>query len=646
MADEVVKVKLDISDVIVKRTAEINEAKRAEKEKIAALKRESAAAAREDKEAWALSLAAAKKAAADEEAAAKKLADAQQREDKKAFDFAVALAKKEAAEKARLNAQLAKGREAQFAVRMETATEAVQDQRVHIDALRGRMNLLGEGLGKAGSAAAALGPEFGGLAQGMQKAGGAASAMLTAVSAFGGPAGVALGVALAAATAAWGAHAEQVKANEEALKAAKEEAEETSSVFGQLADDLFEATLQQKVLNKEITQADADIQRAAHGINEAYGPALETALDKMNALKVAIAEQGEVQKKALDKQRQGNVDQGPVLDKSRAKQAELNDELGRAEEAYDRLQASMNNLGTVQEGNIVKTAKQKKAVKETKEEVEELTTAEESYYDQRLDYLAQVEAAEAKAREDAEAATKIAVEAGATREEQFIADQERMDAWIEKQKEAREATYETTADIASSASSVADSIGSLFQDALDTRTDYIDELNDEYEEALEEGDDAKAASLKKQMKAEQEAALKTFRINKALTITSASLSTVAAAAKALEAGWPALLITVPAALAAGGAQIALAAKQKPPEFDDTNQIRQAVAAQGDNRVNVSAKNGDLVAMAQTPAGLKKQVDQMGGGQQPSAAARLNDALIGRGLDDLNTLTRGIYRRAA
>lgn len=545
----------------------------------------------------------------------------------------------EAAQK-RLDAQISKSREAEFAVRVETSTEAVQDQRVHIDALRGRMNLLNEGLGKAGSAAAQLGPEFGGLAQGMQKAGSAAAALLTSVSAFGGPAGIALGVALAAATAAWGAHAEQVAENEKALKDAKEEAEKTAGVFNQLADDLFEATLQQKVLNKELTQAEADIQKAAHGINEAYGPALEGLTERIDAAKVARTKALADEEKAIlsnARTMEAAGEQGRQnIDAERKAREDADRELEAAYEAYDRLQASMNNLGTVQTDVIVKTAKQKKEVKEVKEEVEQLATAEEMYYDQRIEYLAQVAAKEETDAAAKEAQAKVDEQAGLDREARILHDLELMEEQAKKEEELYLARLQQVQDIAGSAKTVTNSIASLVDSVYEDHVDTYDALQEDYEQAIEDGDKAQEKSLKKQMEAEEEAALKTFKINKALTITSASLSTIAATAKALEAGWPALLITVPAALAAGGAQIALAAKQKPPEFDDTMQPMQVHAGQGENRANVSLKDKDIMVAAQTPAGLKRQVDRMGGGEQKQTTAEYMNGRL-----TLRTMTRDL-----
>lgn len=566
----------------------------------------------------------------------------------------------------RVQDQLARGREADFAIRMDTATEAVKAANGGLNDFKTKVNLSAEALGKASAAAGALGPEFSGIASGAQKAVGALGGVAAAMQAVGGPVGLALGAALATLTLAWGKHEEQARKNEEALKATREEAQKTASTFNQLAKDLFEATLQQKVLNGTLTQAEADIQRAAHGINEAYGPALEGAANKMDELKAKIAEQ----QKVIDEASQSlsnfggmGSNAGEKIAKAKAEQERLTAELGRAEDAYDRLQASMNNLTDVQTSNIALTAGQKNATKdardatvEARKELERLIAAGDRREAQILNDRQIMADWTAYLEEDA--ATWAAVEAarqkgfeatGDAREAQFIADQERMAEWTKMQKEGRQQDLEAVQEYTSEVESIVGSANDIVDLIYDKRVSNAEDLYDRYEQALEDGDEATAKSLKKQYEAEKEGALKAFKVNKALAVTAATLSSVVAVAKALEAGWPAALVTVPAAAAAGAAQIAAAAMQEPPEFDDTPQVMRAVSAGDDGRVPISAKRNDLVAMAQTPDGLRSQIDRLdggGGGRREILAERMNRTLAGRTVTrDLRAVTRGIWRSA-
>ena len=559
----------------------------------------------------------------------------------------------------RVQDQLARGREADFAIRMDTATEAVKAANGGLNDFKTKVNLSAEALGKASAAAGALGPEFTGIAAGAQKAVGALGGVASAMQVVGGPVGIALGAALATLTLAWGKHEEQTKKNEEALKGAKEEAEKTSSVFNKLAKDLFEATLQQQVLNKEITQAEADIQRAAHGINEAYGPALEGAVNKMDELKAKLAEQQKIideAGKSLENFGGMGSNAGKKIANAKAEQERLNEELGRAEDAYDRLQASMNNLGAVQTDNITKTADQKNATKaakdatkdaaDTERELAELADLRAKNTEANYEVWLRDAQAEADARKLAYEATKAAEEA---KRAEFaktlaLAEENRKRAEEARQQDL-EAVQEYTAQVGEIASGAGDIAGLIYE----KRVANTEDLYDRYEQALEDGDEATAKSLKKQYEAEKEGALKAFKVNKALAITTATLSSVVAVAKALEAGWPAALLTVPAAAAAGAAQIAAAAMQEPPEFDDTPQVMRAVSAGDDGRVPISAKRNDLVAMAQTPDGLRSQIDRLdggGGSRREILAERMNRTLAGRTVTrDLRAVTRGIWRSA-
>ena len=102
--EETVKVLLDISDVVVKRAAEVKEAEKAEKLKIAALKRETAAAAKEDKAAFDFSVKLAKEEAAQVEKQQKYIADLKRKyleQDQRERDAAAKAAERAAANAAR-----------------------------------------------------------------------------------------------------------------------------------------------------------------------------------------------------------------------------------------------------------------------------------------------------------------------------------------------------------------------------------------------------------------------------------------------------------------------------------------------------------------------------------------------------------------
>lgn len=551
----------------------------------------------------------------------------------------------------RVQDQLARGREADFAIRMDTATEAVKAANGGLNDFKTKVNLSAEALGKASAAAGALGPEFTGIAAGAQKAVGALGGVASAMQVVGGPVGIALGAALATLTLAWGKHEEQTKKNEEALKGAKEEAEKTSSVFNKLAKDLFEATLQQQVLNKEITQAEADIQRAAHGINEAYGPALEGAVNKMDELKAKLAEQQKIideAGKSLENFGGMGSNAGKKIANAKAEQERLNEELGRAEDAYDRLQASMNNLGAVQTDNITKTADQKNATKALKEEVNELIAAGARREAQILND--QQTMAEWTAYLEDDAATWAAVETarqqgfeatGDAREAQFIADQDRMTAWAAQQEESRQQDLQNIADFSDSAATVASSIGKVFDSILDVRADHIEELQERQETALENGNDAQAKALEKQIEAEKEAAMRAWETQHVLALVAAGLDAVSGVSKAAASAAPPLnLIPIAAATATGIANVAAVAAAPPPSFDDTIAPTQVGAGQS-GYVTTRHKAGDIVVAGQTMDAVEAQVNgnrrRRGRG---IAAEEMNRGLAVRTLGDMRRITRG------
>lgn len=126
-----------------------------------------------------------------------------------------------------------------------------------------------------------------------------------------------------------------------------------------------------------------------------------------------------------------------------------------------------------------------------------------------------------------------------------------------------------------------------------------------------------------QGKTSQEAAMQTYKVQKALGITEALINTAVAVSEALTLG-PAAVFAVPAAAAAGAMQVAAIAATPPPSFNDTPGVQQM-----STRGLVSLASGDFFAAAREPNELRRQVGAMADTRPQVLEVRLGHRVLDR-----------------
>lgn len=613
--DEKVKVILDISDVVVKRAQEINEAKKAEKEKIAALKRETAAAAKEDKEAWANAVAAAKAKAAEEAKQAKYIADLK----RKYFEQ-----EQREAEKAAKAAEHAAKGPSEWTLALRANTEAMSAQKAQI-------NQAAEGFGKLGSALAAVDPQLGAITMGAQKAVNVMSAGATAAqglgATFGTVAAVAgpLALAIGAVALAFNAYEDDIKEAEEATKKLREEQEKLNQAMagiGSLLDANASEVDRLKVNYGELSEEQFQLNE----LGRRWSAQLESTRAPLEAMRDELLRTNDASREHADKlvaveEALRNANVAAAIGYEAAKE--------NAAIARERNESEATLAQRLQDREEAER-RATEATREANDAAQEAARIAAERAQRNKDFVAgNIAAAEADIAAE-EARTRAYEDAGARREQLFIRDQEQIEATANADKEATKKRLDNAAMLSSTAANIADAIGSLYEDAADRSAEHVSDLQDEREEALEEGNESLAKVLEAQIEAEKESALKQWNNAHKLAIAAAGLDLVAGVAKAATgAPWPFNLALMAGAAATGTANLVAVKNQEPPEFDDTPQVMQAAQ---NNRTNVSLKGGDLFAAAQTPAALKQQVDAMAGGNRTMRIAdRMNDLLVGRSM---------------
>lgn len=162
---------------------------------------------------------------------------------------------------------------------------------------------------------------------------------------------------------------------------------------------------------------------------------------------------------------------------------------------------------------------------------------------------------------------------------QAIADQKRLEmeekAAEDAQKIAEDAadkraeeSKKNAAEISEAYSITSDALGDYFDSVLGAREDKIKELEDAIEEATDNGEKGRAASLERQLAAEKAAAEKAFKWQQALSASNATVNWLEAVVKATTYG------PIGGPLVAGAATLAygLSLKQiesEEPSFNDT-----------------------------------------------------------------------------
>lgn len=570
----------------------------------------------------------------------------------------------------------------EWTLALKANTEAMNTQ-------KGAINQSAEAMGRVAAVAGTLDPALGTIVATGQKLTGVLSAGVTAAQGFGttlGTMGAVLGplaLAVGAVSLAWQSYEEDIAAAEEATKKAREGQEAMISAMGGIrsivssnASELDKLAVnygrmtEAEAETNEITRRFADQLAAARAPLEKLREEQERAIDGSEEQGAALAATEAALRSADAAAASGlkaALENAEIARERAESEAELERRLKAREEAQRRASEADRDAARaaaeaaaafqlkidISKRHIASIDAESDATEALVRQVEGLGQTEEERIGQTVRDTDAALKAQIAANEELGLST-AELEASRVRLRQWAHDEyvklseSEAKARQKADAEATNATLDSIQSIGDAAETIVDSVASVLDEVYSRRVDRAEDLQTDYEQALEDGNDARAKSLKQQMEAEQEGALKAFQINKGLAISSATLSSIVAVAKALEAGWPAALVTVPAAAAAGAAQVAAAAMQQPPEFDDTNQIRQAVASGTENRVNVSLKNGDLVAAAQTPGGLREQVDRMEGGRgrREIVAERMNRVMAGRTVSsDLDRVTRGIWRTA-
>lgn len=553
-----------------------------------------------------------------------------------------------AAEQAQAAAQKAAERAArgpsEWTLALQANSKALQEQ-------KGAINQNAEALGRVGAALGAVDPMLGSLAANAQKAVGVLSAGATAAQGFGATLGSVSAVALpltavvAGLALAWQSYEDDIKAAEEATRAAREEQERMVEAmsgigsvlssseteldrlavnYGRMSEAQFEArelgrkwSAQLEATRAPLEKMREELQRTNDG-SQAHADKLVAVEDALRKANAAAAVGYEAAKENAEIARERANSEAVLAERLKAKE--------EAERA---------------------SAKAAREAAEIERELAELSDLRARNTEANYQVWLRDQQAEADGRKQAYEATK---EAEKAKRAEF---QKTLDAAAARRKaeeEARQEDLEAVADFADSASTIASSIGKVFDAILDVRTDNIEELQERYDTALEDGNTAQAKALEKQIEAEQEAALRAWKIQHALALFAAGLDAVSGVSKAAaSAPPPANLIPIGVAVATGAANVAAVAAAPEPTFDDTPQVMRAVSAGDDGRVPISAKRNDLVAMAQTPDGLRSQIDRLdggGGSRREILAERMNRTLAGRTVTrDLRAVTRGNWRSA-
>jgi len=245
-----------------------------------------------------------------------------------------------------------------------------------------------EATGALGAAFAALSPDLGAAVMGIQKIEGVLGAGAGFAEVFGASLGTVaaaagpLGLAVGAVGLAWHEHNKEAEKAKERLKDATEAANGTKAAMTSLGDLLYDNTIQQQLLNKEITQTEADQLRAARSLEGNYLPAFAK---QATTLAVAEAHLSELRREQEKQQSLAEDQLRNTLPAATAAVAQQTAEVEKQRIAYAALSERYKQVHGLQESNIktegeLKDAKKEgtKATKDAAEAEREKTAADKA----------------------------------------------------------------------------------------------------------------------------------------------------------------------------------------------------------------------------------------------------------------------------
>lgn len=592
---------------------------------------------------------------------------------------------KAVADTAKAQAKAAAGPSA-WTLALKANTEAMQGNRAQI-------NMLREGTGQLAGAIGLLSPELAVATQSLQKMQGVASAGAAGAQLLGvglgtvAAAAVPLGLAIGAVGYAWNEHNKDAAEAKKRLDDAADAAKGAETAMDGLGDVIFENTVKQRVLDGVWTDAQASAVLASRSLADQYMPALEDLSKALEEAKAAETELMAERRITTEDLKSEHFQLRGVADAYN----EVHEPVVKLQADYDKLNQRYVEANALQEETIKKTeaarvAKEKesegakaetKATKDATAAQREKEAADakaaaalqsqhdaiisltmsieaaQDPYAKLLQKLDKIAAAEANGAVSAEEAARARTAAVAEWEAAVDKEVEAELAGIEKVKKAKEKAAEDAAadeksrrkaTINAIVGGASDMTAAIADGAAESYADAEDEiaaLQERIDQATEDGDAAKVASLEKQKAFRQKALLKAFDEQKALTLTGISLNTAQAIMAALTAPPPAGQIAAAFATATGAIQFAQAAAEPPPTFEDTPG---AVVAPVQNYAPTFKKK-DIIIAAQSPTEVQRQAAALGG--RPSGrrfvGAEIAENPIARDLRDLNRVTRGRVR---
>jgi len=530
----------------------------------------------------------------------------------------------------------ATGGQSQWTQALEANTAAQKSNTNATTDLRKGLTSSAESLEKVASAANLVNPALGDTIRLLQVGAKGASVVSGAL----GPVAIALGVA----TAAYGYYRDATEEAEKAEKEAREENDRHREALDRLSDSLKAARQKQLELNGTWDATKVKTVQAADAIRDDYEPEIEALRVKALAAENALREfHGTIV----------DMDMASGFQKKRLK--ELGDEVKTTEKAYRDLLAQREDELVLTESNIVVEAQQteqkKSEAEATRDQArasKERAKAEEEAQREvsRARISAMVDEEERRQQVRREQSQELAnvqagwEAAGDARERAILGDIEgtkQVLALYAKQRQA--------------AADLADAVGGALSDAFgyasEQQVDLVSDLQEAYDEAVENGNTKQAKALKTQIDAAKKGALAAFQAQKATAIAQAIVSGIqGVAVAAASAPPPANLIPIGIATATGAAQVAAAQAVPPPEFDDTPEpVYAKTGRPARGRATVSLAEDDILVAGRTMGSIVAQAIgalNTGGTIRPPrpAAEVANVFALGRTLThDVRRLTR-------
>lgn len=513
-------------------------------------------------------------------------------------------------------------------------TEAVKDSVKELGEFRSKVNLGAESLGKIGAALSLVDPSLASVAQGLQKVTGLASAGAAGSQVLGGAmtsvATAAVGVGLAVAPLIT-LYADLASAQEQAKASEEARANAMNRNIG----------FTERVAKAQRAALDAvkgDEERERIKITEAWTAALEEELAPLREEYALLEKISGNSPKAVEARKRMNelVEEQIELEAKASLGADA--DILAADIARDRAEAEQSVTDRLKD--------KEKAIKDVQKADEDAFKEAMAYLQKEIEAehkfnenLGQSQADRAKKEQDElDAFNDMLKEKGEADAEALAESEERYAESIEKRRAMAEDMLSGVSDLTAG---VFDLITQSQEQATDRATDRVETLQEAYDEAVADGDTAKAKALKAQVRAAEKGALDAFEAQQKTALAQAIVQGIlGVATAAASAPPPANLIPMGVAALTGAAQVAAVKAVKPPEFDDTPEAMMARNMQP-ARAQVSLHRDDIFIAGKTPESVVNQAAGLAGGG--SSWRRSFGPKLAQGT--LTLLTRDVRRAA-